>query len=279
MNYKIIADSSSDLHELSGCAYSSVPLKIITDEKEYVDNAALDVDAMVADLQKYKGTSKSSCPSIGDWKEAFEDYDGVICVAITSGLSGSYNSSKLAVEDYLEENPSKKGFCVDTLSAGAEVALIVDELKRLINEKLDISEIENRIMQYVKKTHLVFALGSLKNLANNGRVSGTVAKLTGILGIRVVGKASDEGTLEVTGKVRGETKATSELFKNMIKTGFEGGRVRIHHCNNKDGAGRLMNMVKEKFPSAEVIIEKTKGLCSFYAEEGGLLVGFEGAQR
>ncbi len=279
MRYKIVADSSSDILELQDCAYSCVPLKIITDEKEYVDDASLDVDAMIEDLQKYKGTSKSSCPSIGDWKEAFEDYDGVISVAITSGLSGSYNASKLAVEDYIEENPGKEGFSVDSLSAGAEVALIVDKLKKLVDEKLDISEIKNRIMEYKKKTHLVFALGSLKNLANNGRVSPAVAKITGILGIRVVGKASNEGTLEVTGKVRGGAKALSEMFKNMLKTGFTGGRVRIHHCKNEDGANALKDMIKAQFPSAEVVIQRTRGLCSFYAEEGGLLVGYEGTEK
>jgi len=279
MRYKIVADSSSDILELQDCAYSSVPLKIITNEKEYVDDAALDVDAMIADLQKYKGASKSSCPSIGDWKDAFEDYDGVICVAITSGLSGSYNASKLAVEDFIDENPGKEGFAIDTLSAGAEVALIVDKLKDFIDEKLDIAVIKNKIMEYKKKTHLVFALGSLKNLANNGRVSPAVAKLTGILGIRIVGKASNEGTLEVTGKVRGAAKAISELFKNMLKTGFTGGRVRIHHCNNEDGANVLRAMIREQFPFAEVIIQKTRGLCSFYAEEGGLLVGYEGTEK
>ena len=279
MRYKIVADSSSDILELQECAYSCVPLKIITDEKEYVDDKSLDVDEMIADLQKYKGASKSSCPSIGDWKDSFEDYDGVIAVAITSGLSGSYNSSKLAIEDYLEENPGKEGFAVDTLSAGAEVALIVDKLKELVVKNLDMSEIKNKIMEYKKRTHLVFALGSLKNLANNGRVSPAVAKLTGILGIRIVGKASNEGTLEVTGKVRGAAKAITELFKNMVKTGFNGGRVRIHHCKNEDGANTLRDMIKTQFPSAEVIIQRTRGLCSFYAEEGGLLVGYEGNEK
>ena len=55
MRYKIVADSSSDILEVQECAYSCVPLKIITDEKEYVDDKSLDVDEMITDLQKYKG--------------------------------------------------------------------------------------------------------------------------------------------------------------------------------------------------------------------------------
>jgi len=65
----------------------------------------------------------------------------------------------------------------------------------------------------------------------------------------------------------------------MLKTGFTGGRVRIHHCNNEDGANVLRAMIREQFPFAEVIIQKTRGLCSFYAEEGGLLVGYEGTEK
>ena len=83
MRYKIISDSSSDLFALDSVAFSSVPLKVITDEKEYIDTAALDVDGMVSDLRKYSGVSRSSCPNTQDWKSAFEDYEGVFCVTIT----------------------------------------------------------------------------------------------------------------------------------------------------------------------------------------------------
>ena len=103
MTYKIISDSSSDLLELPGAPYATVPLKIITDKKEYVDDLSLDVDEMISDLRQYKGTSRTSCPNVSDWKESFEGCDGAFCVTITSGLSGSYNSACTAVQDFLEE--------------------------------------------------------------------------------------------------------------------------------------------------------------------------------
>ena len=279
MDYKIIADSSADLLELDGTSFDSVPLKIITSEKEYVDDAALDVGAMISDLSKYKGTSKTSCPNVGDWKGAFGDSDNIFCVTITSNLSGSYNSAALAVEDYLSENPDKKGYVIDTLSVGPEAVLIIEKLREMISERLNFEEIKEKIIEYKKKTHLIFSLESLRNLANNGRCSMAVAKISGILGIRVVGKASNEGTLEVTNKARGEERALLDIVKNMLSSGYNGGKVRIHHCMNSAAAERLSNLIRDKFQKATVFIQETRGLCSFYAESGGLLVGFEGGAK
>ncbi len=275
MTYKIISDSSSDLLELPGAVYESVPLKIITNEKEYVDNSALDVDGMIADLSQYKGTSRTSCPNVGEWKDSFQDSDGVFCVTITSGLSGSYNAASTAVQDYLEEHPDRKGVVLDTLSAGPEIALVIEKLQELIDKKLPFEEIEKTIRSYMEKLHLIFSLESLKNLANNGRCSKAVASLAGILNIRVIGMASEVGTLEITDKVRGTKNALNTIYNNMMQHGYKGGSVRIHHCQNENAAQTLADRIKAAFPNAKIQIKKTTALCSFYAETGGLMVGFE----
>lgn len=279
MSYKIIADSSADLLELEGIDFQSVPLKISTDEKEYVDDASLDVGGMIADLQKYKGASKSSCPNMAEWKESFGDVENVFCVTITSNLSGSYNAAETAMQDYLSEHPDRNGYVIDTLSVGPEAVLIIEKLKEFISSGMHFSEIKEKIIEYKKNTHLIFCLDSLRNLANNGRVSHAVAKIAGILGIRIVGKASNEGTLEITDKARGADKALAAIIKNMSSTGFAGGVVRIHHCQNLASAETLGRMIKEKFKGAIIKIQETRALCSFYAESGGLLVGYEGAAK
>lgn len=276
MSYKIIADSSSDILELSGVAYSSAPLKIITDEREYVDDSALDVSGMISDLKKYKGTSRSSCPNAEEWYESFEDYDNIFCVTITSGLSGSYNAACAAMQEYLENHPDRNGYVVDTLSAGPEVALIVHKLRELIEKGLEFEEIKNEIIEYNKKTKLIFALESLRNLANNGRVNGAVAKLSGILGIRVIGEASEAGVLDILTKARGYKKEIEDIVKNTLMRGYRGGLMRIHHCNNLAAAEELKERFLNLFADAQIEIGETRGLCSFYAEERGLLLGFEG---
>lgn len=276
MNIRIVSDSSSDIFSLEGTDYTSVPLKIITSEKEYIDTPDLDVSEMTDDLKKYKGQSKSSCPNIDDWLSAFEGCDAVFCVTITRNLSGSYNSANLALKDFLEEDPSRKGYVVDTLTAGPECALIVEKLASLISEGKSFESIKKEIVEYKRSTHLTFCLESLRNLANNGRVNPAIAKLAGVLGIRMVGKASLEGTLEVESKVRGADKAVAETYLKMKENGYRGQKVRIHHCKSEKCAESLRNIIIDNYPSACVTISETGALCSFYAEEGGYLVGFEG---
>ena len=112
MKIKIIGDSASNLYTLTDVEYECAPLKIITDEKEYVDNIDLDLQGMVDDLAKYKGKSGTACPSVGDYLAAFEGYDIVYVVTIISTLSGSYNAAMQAKAQYEEENPGKKVFVV-----------------------------------------------------------------------------------------------------------------------------------------------------------------------
>jgi DegV family protein with EDD domain len=136
-------------------------------------------------------------------------------------------------------------------------------------------EICQDIEAYRQRTGLCFMLKSLNNFANNGRVSPAVAKIAGFVGICIVGKASDEGTLEPTHKCRGEAKSLETLVSDMEKYGLQSGRVYISHCANETAAHRLKELLIARLPKVSITIHKLRGLCSFYAEQGGLLVGFE----
>jgi len=155
------------------------------------------------------------------------------------------------------------------------MVLICEKLGELIASGLEFSEIETRIRRYMTKTHLLFSLESLTNLARNGRVSPLVAKAVGLLGIRVVGKASDMGTLQPLHKVRGAAKAISTIVRLMEEMGFKGGKVRIAHCQNEEGAKTMVQKIRAIVPKCDIRIGQCTGLCSFYAERGGILVGFE----
>jgi fatty acid-binding protein DegV len=79
-----------------------------------------------------------------------------------------------------------------------------------------LDTIVEKIKEYQKHTHLAFSLECIRNLANNGRVNPAIAKIIGILGIRLVGKASNKGELEMTDKTRGSEKALGDVFKNTV---------------------------------------------------------------
>lgn len=272
---KIVADSSANLMEMTSVPFDSAPLKIITAQREFVDDRTLDLEEMLHYFHSYKGRSQTSCPNPQDWLKAFGDGEDIFCITITSGLSGSYNAALVAKEMYESENPGRRVFVIDSLSAGPELTLLAQKLEQLIGEGKTFEEICAYMPEYQKKTGLLFMLESLNNFAANGRVSPAVAKIAGVLGIRIVGKASDQGTLESMDKCRGEAKSLSAILKHLKESGLRKGKVLLHHCLNEGAANRLKEMIQTELPEVAVKIGKNLGLCSYYAEIGGLLVGYE----
>ncbi len=276
MAYRIALDSSSNVTALDGVEFASAPLTIITDERQFVDNETIDLDAMLKYLSAYKGRSSTSCPNVGDWLNAFADAEGVFVVTITSALSGSYSSAMQAREVYLQMHPDRKVCVLDSLSTGPEMALIAEKLRELINSGLGFEEIETEIRNYMAEhSHLIFVLKSLNNMARNGRVSPIVAKAVGLLGIHILGEAGSKGTLESLHKTRGEKSAVKLMVEEMKKRGFKGGKVRIAQCQNSTGAVAFANLIREEFPFCDIHVTHTTGLCSYYAEIGGIMVGYE----
>ena len=274
MSVKIVADSSANLYTLDGVDFECAPLTIRTDEREFVDNESLNIEEMVSYLAKYKGKSGSACPGVGDWLDVFGDAEEVYCVTIISSLSGSYNAAMTAKAQYEEEHPGRKVFVLDSYSAGPEPKLLVEKIRDLVLEGKDFETVCKEVTEYKeKRSCLLFSLESLRNLANNGRTIHAVAALCSVVGIRVVGDVKDG--LHPTDKCRGEKKAIATLFKNMKEKGYAGGTVVIDQCFNEGAAGALKTAILGEFPGANVRIEQTKGLCSFYAEKGGLMIGFE----
>ena len=275
-NYKIVSDSSSDVLTLDGVDYASVPLTVRAGDRIFVDDANCDVQAMTDYMLTYKGKSSTACPSTQDWMDAFGDAENIICVTITSNLSGSYNAARVAAEEYMELHPGRRVHVVDTLSAGPELRLVIEKLKELISAGKSFDDIVTEIEKYHKRSFLLFSLSSLHNFVANGRVSPAVGALVGLLGIRVVGRASEVGTLEPLSKVRGDRKALQEIIRLMKELGWKGGRVRIAHNNNEQMAFSLRDALRAIYEKLDVTINHCRGLCSFYAERGGVLVGFEG---
>ena len=275
MRYIIVSDSSSNVFSVSGAEYTTVPMKIIA-EKEYVDTPGLDLKGMVSDLQKFKGKSGSSCANVQEWLDAFGDADGVFCVTISKNLSGSFNSAKQAVETFLEENPGKRAYVFDSLAAGPQQAMLVDKLAQLVAEGHDFDTIVEKALDYHNHTHITFRLESLTNLARNGRVNPAVAKIVGALGIRVIGDVKG-GLITPVHKIRGDKKTIPMLVEMMKERGFyDGAILRIAHCFGEAPALMLRDAVLAEFPNTRFTLEPTTALCSFYAEAGGLMIGFEG---
>lgn len=274
MKIKIVADSGANMRTMDAIDFSCAPLTIVTAEREFRDDESLDVLEMTDFLKRFQGKSGSACPGVGDWLEAFGDADEVYCLTIISLLSGSYNAAMAAKAQYEEKHPGRKVFVLDSYSAGPEMKLLAEKIRSLVSEGKAFEAVCREVLEYKeRRSCLVFCLESLKNLANNGRISPAAAAFSSVMGIRVVGDVKDG--LHPTDKCRGEKKALLKIFSNMKGKGYTGGTVIIDHCFNEKAANHLKGLILSEFEAAKVRIEKTLGLCSFYAEQGGLMIGFE----
>ena len=243
---------------------------------ELDDDADLtDDSAMVAALRATKGRSYSACPNVADWEKAFGESGDVLAFTITSSLSGSYSAACVAKQSCEERDPSRRIRVVDTLSAGPETMLLLEKAASAQRGGASFDEVYRVVEELQRHTHLLFSLESMHNLAQNGRISKLAATAAGVLGIRAVGQASAEGTLEMLGKCRGERKTQEFLLQEMERLGYKGGSVRIGHCGNAAFSLELYTELRRRFPDADVRRYPLRGLCSYYAERGGIMMGFE----
>ncbi|MDY4761252.1 DegV family protein [Streptococcus thoraltensis] len=279
MTWKIVADSGCNLVALQGLAenvaFVRVPLTLQVGSQLFIDDEGLDVEHMLDILKETKAAATSACPSPDAYMKAFEGADNILVVTITGGLSGSQNSAQIAKDMYLEDHPNTNIHVIDSLSAGGEMDLLVQKMETLIAAGLSFDEVVSQIKAYQEKTKLIFILAKVDNLVKNGRLNKVLGKVIGLLNIRMVGKASSEGKLELLQKAKGQKKAVSASYQEMVKAGYQGDRVLIAHCHNDKICQQLNDFIKKDYPAADVQVVPTSGLCSFYAEDGGILMGYE----
>ncbi|MBF0775783.1 fatty acid-binding protein DegV [Streptococcus azizii] len=277
--WKIVADSGCDYKELANPApdtlFEIVPLTVRIENQHFLDDAGLDIDQMMTVMYASSDAAGSACPSPQAYEAAYAGADNVIVLTLTGSLSGSYNSARVAKEMFLEEHPDVNIHLIDTLSAGGEMDLLVGEINRLIASGLDYDGVVSAISEYQKRTKLLFVLAKVNNLVKNGRLSKLVGAVVGLLNIRMVGEASSDGKLELLQKARGHKKSVTTAFDEILKAGYKGGRIVIAHRNNEKFCQQFSDLVRNMYPNALIEALPTSGLCSFYAEENGLLMGYE----
>ena len=272
---KFVADSACDLKEYPGICFETVPLSISTDERNYTDNEDLNVHEVLDYLEGYNDRSYTACPSIDAWLKAFEGADEIYCVTITSGLSGTFNGANIAREQYLEDHPDAKIYVVDSLSTGPGMVLLLEKLAELKTQGKSFEEVCTAIDKYRKRLKLYFSLSSLHNLAQNGRVNKLIASAIGFMNIKILGTASKEGTIEQVGKCRGNNRMIDKIIEQLKENGFTKGKIRICHVECLEFANAVAEKIRSIFNCTDIKIVPARGLCSYYAERGGIILGCE----
>lgn len=273
-NIKLIIDSSSNMKSDPDHNVEVVPLTISFGGKDYIDDQNLNIREFLNDMNQNQVAGKTTCPSIQAWLNALEGTEKAIIITMTSGMSGTFSSALQAKTMYEEKHPTSQIIVVDSRSAGPELTIVLHGIEKMIQGDIRFVDLEEVIAKFRMRTHLLFILQSLHNLSLNGRVSPVAAKVASLLKINLIGTASKEGKLGPLTKARGMKKAMRELLKYMKDDNYHGGEVIIDHCENEKDAEIIKDKILAEYPDAQVTIRPMRGLCSFYAEEGGIMVGF-----
>jgi DegV family protein with EDD domain len=279
--WTIIADSAGDLFakDLSGdkIDFRTVPLEIMLDSGNVVDDEGLDVADFVTKMGQNKSVAKTACPSPEKFAEAMRSGDNVIVVTISSHLSATYDSAVLAASAVKKEFPDKKIYVLDSLAATAGEARILFELARLINTTdLSFDEVVAKMIHYRDRTRTIFFLRNLTNLAKNGRISKIVGLVAKFAKLKLVCCENGHGEIVKHGIALTSKKALGMLASAPAKKAAEEKDlpVVITHCFNETDANELKNMLVQNFRLTDIKIIQTRGLASFYADKYGIVLGY-----
>lgn len=282
MLWNIVNDSSCDMlmsaFKSDSVRFETVPLRIQVGDREFVDNDSLVVPELLAAMDREKTAASTACPSPEAFARAFAAGECTVCFTISANLSGTYNAAVLGREMVLEEHPGKKICIIDSKSTAGAMILLTRKAKALMEAAHgpeDFEHICDQLRMYQASQRTCFTLECFDNLIKNGRMRPLVGTLLHSLGIHVVAVATPQGTIQVSGKARGETKTYRAITAQMAGSkDCTGAQVVICHCENVTGALKLREQIMADLPVKSVDIVSCRGLTSFYAMEKGLIIGY-----
>lgn len=275
MKYQIIVDSCSELAsdylKNENIGFAVVPLTINVGDKEYVDNDKLDCKIMLEDLKKAKKSS-SACPAPQSFLELFDNAEHTFIVTITSKLSGCYNSAIVAKNSYDKKD---NVHVIDSKAVSGTEILIVDKLVQLIKLNKDFQTISQEIDKFRDELNLFFILQKFDNLVNNGRMSRFAGLIASTLVIRPICVA-DNGEIKIAKKTIGIKNAISKMVQMIGEKAkdIENRTLIISHCFADEEVKQIKSEVENRYKFKEIRVVPTRGLCSYYALEKGIIVCF-----
>ena len=278
MSFHIVCDSCTDLTEedlKKGC-YTLVPLTLLVDGEEIIDDETFDQADFLAKVAASKESVKSACPAPESYMEAYSKADDIYVVTLSAELSGSYNSAVLGKNLYEEENGTKNIHVVNSRGAATTQVLIARKLNEYASQGMPFEEVVVKIEEYTTSLRTYFVLETLEVLRKNGRLSRLSATIAGALNIKPVMIGTRDGVIQKAAQARGMKKALAKMVEHMGSEGRDLTRRQfvISHCNCYERAVYVKELIKKHLHAEDVDIVDTKGVSSLYACDGGIIVSY-----
>ena len=278
MSFHIVCDNCTDLTEedlKKGC-YTLVPLTLLVDGEEIIDDETFDQADFLAKVAASKESVKSACPAPESYMEAYSKADDIYVVTLSAELSGSYNSAVLGKNLYEEENGTKNIHVVNSRGAATTQVLIARKLNEYASQGMPFEEVDDKIEEYTTSLRTYFVLETLEVLRKNGRLSRLSATIAGALNIKPVMIGTRDGVIQKAAQARGMKKALAKMVEHMGSEGRDLTRRQfvISHCNCYERAVYVKELIKKHLHAEDVDIVDTKGVSSLYACDGGIIVSY-----
>lgn len=279
MSFHIVCDSCTDLVKEDfdrGC-YSWVPLTLLVDGEEIVDDQTFDQDVFLKKVAQSRGEVKSACPAPESYMDAYHKADDIYVVTLSAELSGSYNSAVLGKNLYEEEHGKKNIHVFNSRGASTTQLLTARKIYELAEQGISFSEVVEKTETYITDLRTYFVLETLEVLKRNGRLSRLSATIAGALNIKPVMIGTREGVIQKAAQARGIKKALAKMIDHIAQENgsLEGHSMAIAHCNCPQRAEYVKELAKKNLNIEDVSIIDTKGVSSLYACDGGIIVSFE----
>ncbi|WP_010098120.1 DegV family protein [Ornithinibacillus scapharcae] len=281
MTIQLMTDGGADIPKelLAATDINVIPLYLNFKDQQYKSGVELDLEKFYKKIEETKELPRSAAPSPNDFYEGYKQVEAdkpIIMISLSGGLSSTYENAVAARDMILEEEPHRKIEVINTKTASCGQALLLFEAYEMIQKGNSFEKIVEHLHHMVKQTATLFVLQTLENLVLGGRIDKLKGTLAKTLNIKLLMKASEEGTIEVTEKVRGEKKSIRRFVDQLgeyAKT-FEDKVLVMTHCNAKERAKSVLAEIKAKYNFKETYVTETGPLISTYGGEGALVISF-----
>lgn len=272
---KIITDGSCDLsHEvLNKFNINVVPLGVSFGEEHYTAGVDIDNKEFYAKMKESKELPKTFCPSPENFCKEYQcEEDKIIVIALSSKLSGTYNSASLARDLYLSEHKEKDIRVIDSMTGSIGAGLLLIKAAKMISEGKDIDEIVEAIENLKEKINFYGTLETLENAIKGGRINPLAGKIIGALNFKAIVQIKD-GVVKPIDKARGESNSIKKVA-NYITSSIEDTKDKIlclMHANCPEKAHKLLSIIEKTHKFDEVYISEVGPVMGTYTSEGAVL--------
>lgn len=276
---KIVADSTSDLPQSIIDEYdiTVLPLTVRIGEETFLDGIEITSEEMITKFDNNDKLPATSLVSPMAFKEVFQrlssNGDEVLTITLSSKLSGTYNSARIAKEELSD----KKIEIIDSKNVTLSYGLMVIEAAKMAKDGFSLSEIKARINEMIPKTDILVVVDTLEYLHKGGRINGVQYALGNLLKMKILLEMNTNGEIIVKDKVRGLKKTMKYLKKYILsnRNNIENTLVGINHLNNPEAAEELKTYIVENCNPKDVIITNIGCTVAVYVGPGSFGLYFE----